>query len=164
MTQKVRIKTCQWYLPLTAREILSSKIGYCAENKKQWTSFSVDSFPMSLNHQYIRGKNNTYLDPSVKVFREKVKVAMEKDPIVWSPTGVISAVILFYGPKWLTKEHKIRRMDIDNKVKPIFDAIEKATGFPDENVWDFHVFKIPCREEELKIYLFDLGDVVEYYY
>lgn len=127
-------------------------------------SFSLGMFPKSVNHMYTHSRFSTRLQPWVHEFRAEVKTSIERTGVEWKPKGVTSAVVLFRSPVWVTAESKIRKMDVDNKIKPIFDAIEQATGQPDENYWDYHPFKVPAKRQSLTVYLFDLGDVVEYFY
>ncbi len=82
----------------------------------------------------------------------------------WKPTGVTAALILFETPLWLTAKRLVREMDVDNKVKPALDAVQQATDIPDELYWQLHVFKVLSKRPRTYFFLFDLGDVVEYYY
>ena len=79
-------------------------------------------------------------------------------------TGVTAAVILLESQFWLTQKREIREKDADNLVKPILDAVQNATEVPDELHWQLHVFKLPSKWNRTTVYLFDLGDLVEFYY
>ena len=147
-------------------------------------SFSVDGLPMSLNHQYDetlvfcskddpgafqdkrgrwrrRGKS---LKPQALEWRRILLETLGAKRWSWKPTGITAAVLLFQSPRWLTARRMVRQEDADNKVKPAFDAIESATTIPDELHWQFHVFKVLSKRARTTIFLFDLGDIVEYHY
>jgi Holliday junction resolvase RusA-like endonuclease len=88
---------------------------------------------------------------------------MGKHSWEWRPKGVVGSVLLFESPVWVTQAHTVRQMDHDNRVKPVFDAIQQASGMPDEIVWEFHAYKIYGAVERTIIFLFDLGEVVDYH-
>lgn len=146
--------------------------------------FRVHGLPRSLNHQYEDGlqfckpgvpgsfqdKQGRWrvrgfrLKPEVIEWRTVVAEAMGDDRWKWKPTGVTAAMVLFESPHWLTARRMVREEDADNKAKPAFDAVEQATEVPDELHWQFHVFKVLSKRKRTTIFLFDLGDVVQYFY
>lgn len=130
-------------------------------------SFSVPLIPKSLNHQYGKGKNKRtgktafWLVDEIKTLRQACAFKLRHSPIKhFSKTH---AIIVFENPQWITKKNTVRKMDVDNKIKPIFDAIEKATGFPDENIFAFHTFKAVGQKQNTHVWLFDMGDIVDCY-
>ncbi len=139
--------------------------------------FKCHDLPISLNHMYLRNRDfkggqfkadgsqkKAYrLHPSIHEYRLLVMEALGQDRWKWKPTGVTAAIILLESPHWLTQRRQVKEEDADNKVKPIFDAVENATETPDELHWQFHVFKIFSKWRRTTVYLFDLGDVVEFY-
>lgn len=133
----------------------------CRELGLCFASCSVDVLPKSVNHQYIHTRFNTRLDPDVYAFRLLVHQAMLREK--WKPTGLTASILIFESPLWLTKKNTVREMDVDNRVKPTLDAIEKCTATPDELHFQLHVFKIPSKRTRTTVYLFDTGDVTEYY-
>ena len=156
----------------------------CQERGLCFLEFRVDGLPRSLNHQYEDGLSfckpgtpgsfqdkqgrwrvrNYRLKSDVLDWRNVVSETLGERKYEWQPTGITAAILLFEGPHWLTARRLVREEDADNKAKPTFDAIEKATGVPDELHWQFHVFKVLSKRRRTSIFLYDLGDVVEYYY
>lgn len=159
---KVRAFTRSGEVPDFCQAIVGHLMKSCNDSGRQWARFSLDSLPGSVNH--MKPYRSHRLAEWVGVFRQDVRNAMVKAGIDWKPTGVTAAVIAMSSSLWLTKEARVRKFDADNRIKPIFDAIEHATGQPDQNHWSFHVFKVPSKRERLTVYLFDLGTVVDYYY
>lgn len=150
-------------------EVTQLLLKYYLENAKNknllWMNFKAHDLPLSLNHMYGRTKKGkTYLRKELLDYRALVIEVMGNKRWQWKPTGVTAAIILMESPHWVTKTRHVREMDADNKVKPIFDAVENATQVPDELHWQFHVFKIQSKWKRTTVYLFDLGDIVEYYY
>src|ERR1051326_6192022 len=149
------------------QKILDHYSELCEQMGRAKIGFMVDSMPGTVNHMYqvIRPGKNTpkkvsfTLEPWVQAFRIELKNSMVRNRIIWRPKGVSAAVLVMHSPYWITQEHTVREMVADNRVKPIFDAIQKATGQPDQNHWQFHVFKAASKKERLEIYLFDLGDL-----
>lgn len=124
------------------------------------TVMEFDFLPKSVNHQYVKTRHHTFLDPRIREFRKMIKARTGSLKF----TGkLVSAILLYYSPKWITKEQRVRRMDLDNKVKAVFDALAHAIDLKDENVWEYHTYKMPSKQEKLVVYLFDMGDLVEYY-
>lgn len=122
--------------------------------------FEIPELPPSLNHQYgRRADGGNCLKQHVKDFRMSVLCSIGQKR--WRPEGVFAAVILFESPGWITKAHLVRIVDVDNKVKPLLDAIEKATQTPDELVWHAHIFKIVSAKTRTITHLFDLGDIID---
>lgn len=156
----------------------------CKENGLLSLEFRVDGLPMSLNHQYDIGTKyckpgapGSFKDGSgrwrVRSHRLKAKaidwrlVVMEtlgKSRWSWRPRGVTAAIIVFESQEWLRKDYTVRKMDADNKVKGTFDAVQAATEVPDELHWEFHVYKALSKRARTSIFLYELSDVVNYYY
>ncbi len=149
--------------PELAQIVLQYYISRSKERGLSQLNFQVRDLPMSLNHMYGRSGKRTFLRPEAEEYRLLVLEALGTKRWAWKPSGVTAAVLLLESPKWITKRLEVREMDADNRVKPIFDAIEVATEVPDELHWQFHVFKIASKWTRTSVYLFDLGDVVEWY-
>lgn len=77
--------------------------------------------------------------------------------------GSAAALIFLETPHWITKKHTVAEMDADNRIKPTLDAVKNATGVPDETNWEVHVWKIASNQIRTTVYLFDTGDLVDYY-
>lgn len=158
MGLKIRASVSQNEMPTLAEAIIGHYIKECKDRGFKFTTFEVAKLPGSVNH--MKPFKSHRLAPWVGEFRQEVKNAM---PLDWKPTKLTTAVILFYSKLWLTAEAKVRKMDCDNRVKPIFDAIQLACDHPDENNWAFHVFKAPAKRDRLRVWLFEMGDVVEFF-
>lgn len=160
---QIRVAQVNEDIPWTAAAIIQQLKFYCAGMGRKHIAFEIPEIPQSVNHQYTHTRFNTRLTAKAKSFRAIVQSAMGPLRWEWRPTGVTAAVLVYVSPHWITKEHKIRKMDADNRVKPVFDAVERATQIPDERHWEFHVYKAVGKREHVKVFLFDLGDVVTYY-
>ena len=99
-----------------------------------------------------------------KEFRQLVWACMPHSVRSWKPDGMLSAVIIIQSPNWVTKEMHIRVTDIDNRVKPVLDAIEQATGISDERYWSVSCHKVCGKRDMTVIYLFSIGDVCFYHF
>lgn len=160
--------------PETVQMVLQHLVGNAKNHGRQWFHFRVNMLPKSLNKMYLKGrsfknkqgqqKTTFRLHPDIETFRVEVCQAMGIKRWQWKPTGVTAAVILLESQFWLTQKREIREKDADNLVKPILDAVQNATEVPDELHWQLHVFKLPSKWNRTTVYLFDLGDLVEFYY
>lgn len=145
--------------------ILSHYLARCKEFGRPFINFKVDGLPMSLNHQYKKNKQGGFrLDPKVIDYRLRVCEALGQNRWKFKPTGAYAAVILLETPLWITTRREVRQRDADNLVKPILDAVEHSMDLPDELCWNHHVFKVQSKRERTRVWLFDLGDIVEHYY
>lgn len=169
--KKVRIRTVGKlgeYWPPAARVLLTYYEALRKDTNLPHTAFAVDALPMSLNHQYIKGKTwsgktNFRLHPEQEVFRQLVGYAMGPKKLEWLPTGPFAAVILFEMPHWIKQDYTVKEHDADNLVKPLLDAVQRCTGVRDELAWNLHAFKITSKRTRTSVYLYDLGDVVDYF-
>lgn len=119
---------------------------------------------MTVNSQYIHTRFNTRLKEEVKKFRLIVKAAMNSCGQDWSPKGTAAIVLIVESPHWITQKHTISEMDVDNRLKPLLDAVKlgKNATVDDCIYWDVLLFKQVAKKKRTIVYLFDLGDVVEY--
>lgn len=176
--------------PETAQLLINHLRNHCQMRGLVNLKFAIDGLPISLNHMYEKGFGSEYCkegEPGAWLdkdgrwrkradkersklrqeaidWRRVVAEAMGEDRWKWKPSGVTAAVILFETPHWLTYKRQVREMDADNKLKPALDAVQNATDIPDELHWQLHVFKVLSKRQRTTIFLYDLGDVVEYYY
>lgn len=156
--------------------LTSHYAGISKQNNWPYVHFVMDGLPMSVNHMYDRigykksaangGGNGviTKRKKEVDDFRLNLMQAMGDQRFSWKPTGVTSAVIMLESPYWLTMKRQVAQQDADNRVKVILDAVEFASGAPDELYWNLHIFKAASKRIRTTVWLFDMGDVVEYFY
>lgn len=134
-----------------------------ASNGRCQLSFSVPRLPPTVNHMYIRSFGKTLLSDEAADFRQLAAIAMGSSRLTWKPTGHVAALIFLQSPHWITKRGTMRNMDGDNRLKPIFDAVQAATGAVDCGVWQIHMFKVASAHLKTSVYLFDLGDIIDYF-
>lgn len=163
----------QKVMPFHAKQLIDVLTADCNMEGLRHINFTMDGLPMSVNHMYDRighkkanGQNGviTKLKPEVTQFRLELMEAMAEKRFSWRPTGIYVAIVLFESAHWLTQERKVSQMDADNRVKVLLDAIEIATDVPDELCWQVHLFKVASKRTRTTVFLFDQGEVVEYYY
>lgn len=132
-------------------------------------TFEVSGLPLSLNHQKKRAlrwtKNGKrylgeMLKPEVEHYREWFILSYRKGHPVFTPKGTLAVVLEIHNPEWLTQKNTVAEKDADNLVKPIFDALQRAIDWPDQNIFNHHVFKVVGPEKKVVIHLYDMGDVV----
>lgn len=154
---KVRIRTTD-----AIPEVTLNLLVYYTQASVNHCIINIPAISPTVNHMYKHTRFGTRLTEEAKAFREIVSISMGPLRNTWKPMNPVSAVILFESPSWLTKKRTVRKLDCDNRVKPLFDAIEIASGMRDELCWQFHAFKIPSKKERTTVYLFELSDIVEY--
>jgi len=124
----------------------------------------VPNEPPSVNHIYrqLRNKKTNKpvfkLEDSVLAYREMVRIAcMGK---TFHPRGVTAAIVVIESPRWITKEYKVGRKDVDNTLKSVLDGLNYALGSDDALLWEIHPFKLVSTRGATHIWLHELGDVV----
>lgn len=150
--------------PQTAQALVNHYASLCRKNGLTWRSITVNRIPMSVNHQYGHSGRATWLKPEARDFRKSLKEQCGEVLAAWKPMGAIAAVLLFKSPQWVDDAHLISVLDVDNRIKPIFDAIEECSGIEDERIWDVHAFKVLAKRKSVTVYLFDLGKSIAYHY
>lgn len=148
------------FLPPSATAILHA---LTQDKKRPTLSFAVAMLPPTVNHAYIHTRFNARLSEEYKFFKTVVSSTVKITNPFFKISGTACVIILLESPRWITKKHTIRTMDLDNRVKPMLDAIKDAIGSPDETNWELHVYKIASKKEQTTVCLFDMGDVVNYH-
>lgn len=124
----------------------------------------IDDAPPSVNaiqKSFINRKTGkAFVAPDKRVEPWRQLVAGRCWGKEFKPKGSVAAVIAIESPNWVTKEYKIRQRDIDNPIKALLDALQKALRFNDSCLWEVHSAKIFSRRNATHVWLFDLGDVV----
>jgi Holliday junction resolvase RusA-like endonuclease len=148
-------------LPFTARAVLNALLGQGKQRSS--LSFAVNCLPPTVNGMYTHTRFNTRLTKETKDFRTLVRFAIGANRFGFKNGGTVAVMMFLESPKWLTLKHTVREMDADNRVKPTLDAIKEAVGVPDETNWELHVWKVASKQTRTTVYLFDLGDVVDFH-
>ena len=120
---------------------------------------SVPMLPVTQNNMYIR--NTHVLVNDIHALRQLVAYTLGHRKLEWKPRGIVGAVFVFEAPLWVTKAHTIKNADADNRVKCGLDAMAMATNMPDQKVWEVHAYKLVSKRIRTRMWLFDLGEVVD---
>ncbi len=81
-------------------------------------------WPNSANTHWRHARGNTYISSRGRMFRQKVAEYVSEHNVV-APKGLITVEI------YLWPDSK-RRIDIDNRIKPLLDALEHAGVIEDD--------------------------------
>lgn len=148
-------------MPPTACVLLGSLLGQARPLPA--ISFAVGALPPTINHMYTQVGHRRVLSVEAQTFRQLVTIGIGAKRFDWKPAGLVASLIFLASPHWITKKHTLRDMDGDNRIKPLFDAIQATTGVRDCTNWEFHCWKLASAKVQTIVYLFDLGDIVEWY-
>lgn len=160
---KIRVKNVEpltKVLPFTAQAVLNALLGQ--GKQRSALNFAVNELPPTVNHMYKHTRFGTRLTEEAKTFRTLVGLAIGAQRFTFKSRGTSAVLIFLESPHWITKKLTVRERDGDNRIKPTLDAIKEFTGIPDETNWEVHVWKVASRQTRTTVYLFDLGDVVDY--
>jgi Holliday junction resolvase RusA-like endonuclease len=148
-------------LPETARILLDHVAS--SPRPRRSLGFTVDALPPTVNHMYAHKGGRRVLTRESLGFRDRVALAIGPQRLTWRPSGVVMALVFLGSPHWITKRHKLRDMDGDNRLKALFDAVEACTGVPDCTNWEFHCWKVARADVRTTVYLIELGDLIDYF-
>lgn len=158
-------------LPLTARFLFNQLYDHCRLKGLKTLTFQVNRLPTSANAMYRKRRGDFgpkgkqfYLSPDAEEFRALTIEALGERRWSWKPTGVTAAIALYESPYWISKTHRVRENDVDNRAKCTFDAVKIATNVPDELHWELHLYKLLSKRTRTTVFLFDMGEVLEYFY
>lgn len=116
--------------------------------------FVVPGLPPTVNHMYKHCGGRKILTEQALKFRQDLFYCMGgQNRSFWHGVAVGAALIVLRSPIWVTKKGTIARRDADNRIKPLFDAIEHATEKEDQIIFEHHVFKQPAEKEETMVWL-----------
>lgn len=163
MVTKVRLNSKKDFnknLPATAIAIINEIF---KTKTRKTLSFSISKLPPTVNRMYERGLRNTYLSKEAQLFRKQVCIALSGQKGIFLNDSVHTIMIFFESPSWITKKATVREMDCDNRIKALLDAIQHAIGLKDEKIWEIHCWKVASRSEKTTVYLFEMGDVIDFY-
>ena len=161
---KVRIRTTGRLIDNLPESACAAIEALTVNRPAQQLALEVEELPPTVNHQYRRNQNGgVRLSQEAQSFRAHFVTAARRLVKGWNPAGAVAVSIFLQSPTWITKKHTIREMDADNRVKAVLDAIQHATGIPDQTNWEIHVYKCASKSKKTRVLLIDLGDVVNLY-
>jgi Holliday junction resolvase RusA-like endonuclease len=91
--------------------------------------------PPSMNHMYRpNGRGGKLLTDEAVTFREEVAVALRGRG---APAGLLACTVrLTFG----RRSGRTRRVDADNRIKALADALALALGFDDSQIVEWHIY------------------------
>jgi Holliday junction resolvase RusA-like endonuclease len=117
--------------------------------------FKFDGIPPTVNHMYLHRGKRKILTPEAQVFRQRVFYAMGAELRNTFRPLLAACTIVIHTPRWVTQKGTVACLDSDNRVKPMLDAIQEATGkqLQDQIFTDTRVIKRWAETEHTIVYL-----------
>lgn len=112
--------------------------------------FRLPGLPPSVNQMYA-GKARRFKSGKFKAWEKLALLVIPKEEV--PSNSLCSFRVIFVSPRWKTKVGKIRKMDVDSRVKAIMDATFKKLGVDDSLVWHQTAIKKigPIEKTEVRI-------------
>lgn len=130
----------------------------------------LDELPPSANalydksiHKNQRTKKHSIamnISADVEAYRILVRNYFRRNSIDFKPKNIIAVVVELYSSKWLNKDLTPKQKDADNMIKPLFDAIEKASYIPDETIFEHFPFKMYSRNDRCLVTIYEIPSVI----
>lgn len=129
-------------------------------------SFFIEGvIPPSLNHTYKQGKRR-YLSPKAKKFKEDFALILGPNKNRFKANLMLKDKLIKIRmhiclPTWKTKDGRIRKNDVSNRIKLTEDAFFDAIGLDDSYVWDIQVIKVVGKNKGILIQIDESEEVTE---
>lgn len=109
-------------------------------------NFTIPGKTLSANDLYRHTRTGVYLSPEAKDYKKNaayfVKEAYPPKQYRGGPLRLVLEVV----DDWFTKDGKVRRIDADNLIKLVQDAIFQNLDIDDSMVFDARVKKIQNKK------------------
>jgi len=138
-------------LQLEESRIVSNDIGVGSEQSGPTSvTFKIPSLPSSMNKMYQINYNTrqVFMAPDVRVWKSKAKLFM---PVWKIEEDWIYKMSLTFSGNFLFKNGKVRKIDLQNLVKVVIDAVAERYGFDDSRVYNFRCEKVQGDESWVEV-------------
>jgi Holliday junction resolvase RusA-like endonuclease len=115
--------------------------------------FGFTGLPPTMNHYWKFFRGRPVLSKDALPFQELVRYSMQRANAIPKEMVPMSIMMIFRSNRWVSKKGLLREMDVDNRIKPLLDAIQKASAMPDQLFFELHAYKQPWETEETLVYL-----------
>lgn len=156
-------------LPFSAKLLIDAYTAQCDLSGRSRIHFKIPDLPPSLNHQYVRYKNKVTgragqcLTKKAQSFRDVADIILRTKRHLFKNNGLMASVILLEGDCWITKDLRPKEADSDNMVKPVHDSLQVPFKFKDQEIWETFCCKCASNKNNVWVWLFDIGNDVQYY-
>lgn len=128
--------------------------GAAPDNPKESESirFRIPGLPPSINsiYQIIYAQRRVELKPEVRLYKSRAKQYVPR--WVVAPMQPLKMELKFYA-QWFFKNSAFRKLDLQNLIKVVVDAVAEKQGWCDSQVWEFEASKIQSDEEYIAVTL-----------
>ncbi len=112
-------------------------------------SFWIPLPPLSMNsvYQIIFSQRRTQMSPKARVWKMRCKQAI---PAMRLVNGAYAMTVEFHH-QWYYQNGKMRRMDLQNCLKVLIDAISEKWGIDDSRIWSLVVRKVDDEKTGMQV-------------
>jgi Holliday junction resolvase RusA-like endonuclease len=98
--------------------------------------FVLPSFPVSFNRLYDinHRQRRVYLSDDAALWKTRTIPFVK--PCRWPLEWLLSLTLVYESPNWLTKQGKLRRVDVQNLEKLVIDTMFAKWGWDDSRLVD----------------------------
>lgn len=114
-------------------------------------------WPPSVNHTYMAGRRGMRFKSREAVsFEKAVAVHLWGKKLVVGPIARLRVEIKLVSPNWVTKKKTISKIDLDNRLKAVLDAVFKKLGVDDRQVFEIEARKVEGSEKWCGIKIYEI--------
>lgn len=116
------------------------------------TTLQLPMLPPTVNHMYRNtNRGGKVLTDEAQTFRQEVALAMRGQS---APDGLLACTVqLTFG----RRKGRTRRLDADNRIKALADAVALALGFDDSRIVEWHVYSAHGAADEVRAALSEVA-------
>lgn len=115
--------------------------------------FVLPSFPISFNKLYNIDHNRRRVGLTDEALLWATRTKPFVKPCRWPSDWLLVITLEYQSPKWLTKEGKLRRVDVQNLEKLVIDTMFGKWGFDDSRLVDVVRLKRYGPREQIQVTL-----------
>jgi Holliday junction resolvase RusA-like endonuclease len=114
-------------------------------------------FPPTTNHRYIPHMGRLILSPDHRAFKKLLDLYLHRKYMTLDASDLAGAELVveidYVGPHsaWYTKSGDIRKIDVDNRHKSLFDGIFPFFDLDDSQVFKTRINKVIDRVAETTV-------------
>ena len=110
--------------------------GTAGDREGERLHFVLPSFPISFNKLYDINHNQRKVQLSDSAALWKTRTIPFVKPCRWPQDWLLRLTLEYQSPGWLTKQRKLRRVDVQNLEKLVIDTMFCKWGWDDSRLVD----------------------------
>ena len=113
--------------------------------------------PPSMNNFYFnKPSGGRRVAEKGRIWRKKCAFILRDEPGLRKREPMedeITITMILRCKRWRTKDGRIRKNDLDNRIKPVLDVLSGKLWHDDSQIWRLNALKRPADVDEVVVYV-----------